>query len=731
MSSTLNRLIEGVSAIQSGNFATAIELLEEYCQNYEINSGDKLSDYIYAQQQIVKAYSYLGDKAKAIQRTKELAINGHPQVQKWAKRVLAYLSPEDYQSLPQEVIESNNQPLWNSESALMVLRSLNEYLEFGSNSHVTETLETACESLKFNTKEHLYAQVLLIEAYQINGQLKNVVSLCNQLLDNKHYLTRLLANQYLSSLGEKKSRKKVKVETDTGLLSYTEVSAIYQQGYNALIDKKYAEAFEIFKKYCESTLPGTREYLQASQFLVDFYQRSGELEQATLLCLKLIISKDKSSRRWARELLYTDLFSESPPENSIKISMIDSTGNQNSSLEIEDLNKSLVIETRSQNSIYKPVLKPFSLKTLDEFKQFYKHDLLNNLKVFETRRKQALATIIICNITVFAILLFFFQLTPIFLLVISFFSISLLLLVYILFYKSVFEAFTYKFNDVIIQKIYHFINTNHNLAISTVFSDKDNHQTLTEIRNSQFLNGLIETNYIEQYNSIRGNINNIDIKLTEVYISSAINHPYQKIFNRNGKQDVKTSVPVISVFAVIILLAFRLFRGIPDVFNRIKHGKSIDFQRFHIERLKNEPYNTQVFKGLFFSAKLEGFSQAVTIIRPKLLETEINLLYYGKKQFIKLEDPKFNSLFTVYSEDPAQAKYILSTSLIEKLLQFRKKANRNIYLSFVDDMIYIAIEYPEGIFEPNLFKSMVKFAPLGDYYQAIQLMLGIVEDLKL
>ncbi|MEM7715365.1 MAG: hypothetical protein AAF349_17620, partial [Cyanobacteria bacterium P01_A01_bin.68] len=200
MSSTLNTLIEGVSEIQRGNFSTAIELLEEYCQNYQADSESDYSEYIYAQQHIVKAYGYLGDKSKAIQRTKELAINGHPQIQKWAKRVLAYLSPEAYQSLPQEVIESDNQPIWDSESAKLVLHSVNDYLEFGSNSHVVETLEIAYESLKFNTKEHLYAQVLLIEAYHVNGQSKNAVALCNQLLNSKHYISRLIANQYLSSL---------------------------------------------------------------------------------------------------------------------------------------------------------------------------------------------------------------------------------------------------------------------------------------------------------------------------------------------------------------------------------------------------------------------------------------------------------------------------------------------------------------------------------------------------
>ncbi len=601
----------------------------------------------------------------------------------------------------------------------MVLHSINDYLEFGSNSHVVETLETACESLKFDTKEHLYAQVLLIEAYHLNGQSKNAVALCNQLLNSKHYVTRLVANQYLSSLSKHEYVRKKNIKKDTSLLTSREASVIYQRGYNALIDKNYAEAFDIFEGYCESASSGSREYLQASKYLVHFYQSSGELEQAISLCIKLITTEDKLSQRWARELLYGDLFRETPPENIIE--------DLDLSLETANIEKSsAVIKSQSQSLISQAVLKPFRLKKLDEFKQFYLQSLLKLLKIFETRRKQAIATIIVCNITAFATLIFILK-YPSF---VSLCLIPLFLIIYLLFYYSVFKAFTDQFEDKIIKKIYEFIDTDQHLTISTQFSEKENNQTLANIHKSQFLNGLLQPNDIKQSYLISGNINNIAIKLAKIDISSSSNQPWTKIFNLNRKQEVKTSVTVVSFFAAILLFTFRLLKAIPYVFNRMIQGKSLDFQRFQIEVLKNETYNTQVFKGLFFTAKSHKLSHTLTVIRPKLSETEINLLYYGKKQFIKLEDADFNSLFTVYSEDLVQANKILSPNLIEKLVRFRKKVNKNIYLSFVDDMIYIAIEYPEGTFEPNLFKSMLKFAPVRKYFEAMQFMLGIVEDLR-
>ena len=720
MSSTLNTLIEGVSEIQSGNFSTAIELLEEYCQNYQADSEGNYSEYIYAQQHIVKAYGYLGDKSKAIEHTKKLAINGHPQIQKWAKRVLAYLSPEAYQSLPQEVIESENQPIWDSESAKLVLHSVNDYLEFGSNSHVVETLEIVCESLKFNTKEHLYAQVLLIEAYHVNGQSKNAVALCNQLLNSKHYITRLLANQYLSSLSKYQWVRKRDLEKETELLTFTQASLVYQTGYDALIDKNYAEAFEIFEEYCENSLPGTREYLQASKYLVHFYLNSGELEVATKLCIKLITSKDKLSQRWARELLYTDLFRENPPENLINTDILP--------LQIESVEKSSFHEDKKfQDSIQNSFSELFRLRTVNEFEQFYQQNLLEILKIFEARRKQAIATIIICNITALVILSF----TLLYPSLIYFLLTLIFTTVYLLFYQSAFKAFIYKLDDNIIHRIYEFIDTGKTFIKSTVCSNEENSITLYNIHQSHIFNNYLPVKYMEQNNLINGRINNIDIRLSKVDISSANIQPWTKFLKIHKHLKAITSVPLISILAAILLFVFRLFKGIPYIFHRIINGKSLDYQRFWIEILQNKIYNHQVFTGLFFTAKLNKKLQPTTVIKSKLSKNYVKLLNDEDKQLVETDNSEFNYLFSVYSQDQVQARKVLSNSLIEKLIGFRQKVNRNITLSFVDNIIYIAIEYPEGIFEPNLFRSMLRFTPLRYYFEAIHLMLGIIEELKL
>jgi Protein of unknown function (DUF3137) len=43
----------------------------------------------------------------------------------------------------------------------------------------------------------------------------------------------------------------------------------------------------------------------------------------------------------------------------------------------------------------------------------------------------------------------------------------------------------------------------------------------------------------------------------------------------------------------------------------------------------------------------------------------------------------------------------------------------------------VAIAYEEDLFEPKLFKSMLDLRPMQEYFEILQLMLGIVDDLNL
>lgn len=102
-----------------------------------------------------------------------------------------------------------------------------------------------------------------------------------------------------------------------------------------------------------------------------------------------------------------------------------------------------------------------------------------------------------------------------------------------------------------------------------------------------------------------------------------------------------------------------------------------------------------------------------------------------RNQLVKLEDPEFEKYFVVYAEDQIEARYILSTSLMRRIVEFKKKTRKQICLSFVGSKVFVAIPYGRALFEPNIYKPVVEFEKIREYFEDINLALGIVEDLNL
>jgi len=167
----------------------------------------------------------------------------------------------------------------------------------------------------------------------------------------------------------------------------------------------------------------------------------------------------------------------------------------------------------------------------------------------------------------------------------------------------------------------------------------------------------------------------------------------------------------------------------------------IEFSELHTEYESGSGKNRSrrtVFKGLFFIADFNKHFTCQTIVLP---DTAENLFgSFGKMfqswnilrgQLIKLEDPEFEKLFVVYGNDQIQARYILSTSLMARIVDFKKKTNRKIYLSFVGSKVFVAVAYTKNLFEPRLFKTILDFELVREYFEDLQLAIGIVDDLNL
>ena len=145
-----------------------------------------------------------------------------------------------------------------------------------------------------------------------------------------------------------------------------------------------------------------------------------------------------------------------------------------------------------------------------------------------------------------------------------------------------------------------------------------------------------------------------------------------------------------------------------------------------------------IFKGVFFIADFNKNFSGQTFVLSDFGERFLG--FFGKlfqdinmarPSVVRLEDPEFEKYFAVYSTDEVEARYILSTSLMQRLLEFRKKANAAIQLSFIDSNIFLAVPMRQNLFEPKLYQSVMNFNDTEQYYHQLLFCTGIVDELNL
>jgi len=173
---------------------------------------------------------------------------------------------------------------------------------------------------------------------------------------------------------------------------------------------------------------------------------------------------------------------------------------------------------------------------------------------------------------------------------------------------------------------------------------------------------------------------------------------------------------------------------------------NMQFSEIHAEaRRKSRPSSgsgnrrwSTIFRGLFFVADFNKKFDGKTLVLPDTAEQVLGVmgsylqsLNVTRGELVKMEDPEFEKYFVVYGDDQIEARYILSTSLMRRITEFREKTGRRICLSFMGSHVYVAIPYRRRLFEPGVFSSILGFKGIEQYLEDFEVFIGIVEDLNL
>lgn len=172
-------------------------------------------------------------------------------------------------------------------------------------------------------------------------------------------------------------------------------------------------------------------------------------------------------------------------------------------------------------------------------------------------------------------------------------------------------------------------------------------------------------------------------------------------------------------------------------------GIPIEFSDFHAEQKHKDSkgrtsWSTQ-FQGLFLVSEFPKHFKGKTVILPDTAQSTFGDFIgsflqsnnFSRNDLVKMDNVAFEKEFVVYGTDQIEARYILSHTLMEKILSFKKRSEHPVNLSFRGGKIYMAIEYNKDLFEPSVFHSLLKYKIAMEYVETLHLAIGIVEELKL
>ena len=135
----------------------------------------------------------------------------------------------------------------------------------------------------------------------------------------------------------------------------------------------------------------------------------------------------------------------------------------------------------------------------------------------------------------------------------------------------------------------------------------------------------------------------------------------------------------------------------------------------------------QFFRGLFVVADFhKHFHSSIRVLPARSDPRPIS----GEEP-VRMEDPEFGAEFTVLGTDQIDARYVLSTSMLRRILDLRRRWATEVRLAFRDSRVYMTLAHRHDWFEPSFYRSATDTHQVAEFAAELQQCLGIVEELNL
>lgn len=170
-----------------------------------------------------------------------------------------------------------------------------------------------------------------------------------------------------------------------------------------------------------------------------------------------------------------------------------------------------------------------------------------------------------------------------------------------------------------------------------------------------------------------------------------------------------------------------------DLIRGVYEGVAFDFSDITMSipraiALKDEDKDKIIFNGSFFVAEFNKRFKNPVFVYPR--KKYMNYLQREGEE-VRLESPEFARLFTVFSPDQIEARYILSTSLMARIERLTEIMGDRLHIVFANNNVYIANNNNEDRFERIWSHTVKDKTLLVRYFNELNEQLSIIHELKL
>ncbi len=144
-----------------------------------------------------------------------------------------------------------------------------------------------------------------------------------------------------------------------------------------------------------------------------------------------------------------------------------------------------------------------------------------------------------------------------------------------------------------------------------------------------------------------------------------------------------------------------------------------------------------IFKGVFFKGNFNSKAhskKSKVIVLPREFSQyqsrtikELNRI--GCRIAEDIVSRHFREIFMIMASKNANVNHILSNEMQKAILNYREKTEKEIYLSFIGSDMFLAVTEPKDLLEPNIFQSNVSFELVREFFEDLQLLLSVLEDM--